>query len=164
MIRVGRWKLVYQPIKGGVLYQLFDLETDPACQQEYIAYELEPAEILKQQLLTWRSLTTRKLATSACIPWQGLAARWYMKQYSANRNVTDEARIRSCSFMTSLTNPSIQRSRTKTAIRIGWAANFRAVFSSRCGLCRDRCDGTLRGWRRNRHGGLDSRVSICLDA
>lgn len=53
MIRVGRWKLVYQPIKGDVLYQLFDLETDPACQHNRIADEPELAESLKQQLMAW---------------------------------------------------------------------------------------------------------------
>jgi arylsulfatase A-like enzyme/GT2 family glycosyltransferase len=32
MIRHGRWKLVYQPLETGHVLQLFDLETDPACQ------------------------------------------------------------------------------------------------------------------------------------
>ena len=53
MIRVGRWKLVYQPIKDGALYKLFDLETDPACQYNRIADEPELAELMKQQLLLW---------------------------------------------------------------------------------------------------------------
>jgi arylsulfatase A-like enzyme len=34
MIRHGRWKLVYQPLETGHVLQLFDLETDPACQQD----------------------------------------------------------------------------------------------------------------------------------
>lgn len=53
MIRVGRWKLVYQPIEGGALYKLFDLDIDPACQQNRIADEPELVEALKQQLLAW---------------------------------------------------------------------------------------------------------------
>jgi hypothetical protein len=53
MIRVGRWKLVYQPIEGGALYKLFDLDTDPACQNDRIQDEPELAEVLKQQLLAW---------------------------------------------------------------------------------------------------------------
>ncbi|MHB1332214.1 MAG: sulfatase-like hydrolase/transferase [Sulfuriferula sp.] len=53
MIRVGRWKLVYQPVEGGTLYKLFDLETDPACHRNCLADKPELAEILKQQLLAW---------------------------------------------------------------------------------------------------------------
>ena len=34
MIRHGRWKLVYQPLETGHVLRLFDLETDPACQQD----------------------------------------------------------------------------------------------------------------------------------
>ncbi|MES1999785.1 MAG: sulfatase-like hydrolase/transferase [Pseudomonadota bacterium] len=53
MIRVGRWKLVYQPVQNGALYQLFDLETDPACQHNRLADKPELAEVLKQKLLAW---------------------------------------------------------------------------------------------------------------
>ena len=53
MIRIGRWKLVYQPAVGGALYKLFDLETDPACQHNRIADKSELAEAMKQQLLAW---------------------------------------------------------------------------------------------------------------
>lgn len=53
MIRIGRWKLVYQPVVGGALYKLFDLETDPACQHNRIADKAELAEAMKQQLLAW---------------------------------------------------------------------------------------------------------------
>jgi len=53
MIRIGRWKLVYQPAVGGALYKLFDLETDPACQHNRIADKPELAEAMKQQLLAW---------------------------------------------------------------------------------------------------------------
>lgn len=34
MIRHGRWKLVYQPLETGYLLRLFDLDTDPGCQQD----------------------------------------------------------------------------------------------------------------------------------
>lgn len=53
MIRVGRWKLVYQPVESGALYKLFDLETDPACQHNCIADNPKLAEAMKQQLVTW---------------------------------------------------------------------------------------------------------------
>ncbi|MHB1246458.1 MAG: sulfatase-like hydrolase/transferase [Sulfuriferula sp.] len=53
MIRVGRWKLVFQPVEGGALYKLFDLETDPACQHNRALDEPEQTAVLKQQLLAW---------------------------------------------------------------------------------------------------------------
>ena len=53
MIRIGRWKLVYQPAVGGALYKLFDLETDLACQHNRIADKPELAEAMKRQLLAW---------------------------------------------------------------------------------------------------------------
>ncbi len=53
MIRVGRWKLVYQPVEGGALYKLFDLETDPACQHNRALDKPEQTAVLKQQLLAW---------------------------------------------------------------------------------------------------------------
>ncbi len=34
MIRHDRWKLVYQPLEASHLLRLFDLETDPGCQQD----------------------------------------------------------------------------------------------------------------------------------
>ncbi|CAG9932780.1 sulfatase-like hydrolase/transferase [Candidatus Nitrotoga arctica] len=53
MIRIGRWKLVYQPVVGGALYKLFDLETDLTCQHNLIADKPELAEAMKRQLLAW---------------------------------------------------------------------------------------------------------------
>jgi len=54
MVRVGRWKLVYQPVEGGgALYKLFDLEQDPACQINRAADEPEQITRLKQLLLAW---------------------------------------------------------------------------------------------------------------
>ncbi|MDZ7584278.1 MAG: sulfatase-like hydrolase/transferase [Thiobacillus sp.] len=41
MIRRGRWKLVYQPLETGYVLQLFDLESDPACQQDVSEQHLE---------------------------------------------------------------------------------------------------------------------------
>lgn len=37
MIRHRRWKLVYQPLRVGYVLRLFDLETDPACQDDVSA-------------------------------------------------------------------------------------------------------------------------------
>jgi hypothetical protein len=44
---------VYQPLHGGAHYQLFDLETDPACQHNRVDEEPERVAALKQQLLGW---------------------------------------------------------------------------------------------------------------
>lgn len=55
MIRVGRWKLVYQPLQDGVRYQLFDLETDPACTRNCLDNEPALVAALKEQLLDWIS-------------------------------------------------------------------------------------------------------------
>jgi arylsulfatase A-like enzyme len=63
MIRVGRWKLVYQPLHGGAHYQLFDLETDPACQHNRVDEEPERVAALKQQLLQWVKPTAHAAAT-----------------------------------------------------------------------------------------------------
>ncbi|MDP2783328.1 MAG: arylsulfatase, partial [Sulfurimicrobium sp.] len=41
MIRRGRWKLVYQPLETGYLLRLFDLDTDPACQQDVSGSHLD---------------------------------------------------------------------------------------------------------------------------
>ena len=64
MIRVGRWKLVYQPIEGGALYKLFDLEKDPACQYNRIMDEPELVVVLKQKLLAWVAEDAELLTTS----------------------------------------------------------------------------------------------------
>ncbi len=54
MIRVGHWKLVYQPVEGGgALYKLFDLEQDPACQVNRAIDEPQQVTALKQLLLAW---------------------------------------------------------------------------------------------------------------
>lgn len=34
MLRVGRWKLVYQPLESGYALRLFDIVTDPTCQRD----------------------------------------------------------------------------------------------------------------------------------
>jgi len=41
MIRRGKWKLVYQPLKSGYALKLFDLESDPACQHDVSAQHPE---------------------------------------------------------------------------------------------------------------------------
>ena len=53
MIRFGRWKLVYQPLVNGKLLRLFDLETDPDCQQDIVAVQPVVTEKLWGLLSAW---------------------------------------------------------------------------------------------------------------
>jgi arylsulfatase A-like enzyme len=50
MIRRGRWKLVYQPLKSGYVLRLYDLEADAACQRDVAADNPEIQAALWQQL------------------------------------------------------------------------------------------------------------------
>lgn len=53
MVRKGRWKLVYQPLVSGVLYQLFDMVSDPECRRDVAARHPEIVEGLKAELEEW---------------------------------------------------------------------------------------------------------------
>jgi arylsulfatase A-like enzyme len=53
MIRHGRWKLTYQPLKDGARYALFDLERDPDCLRDVAAQHPEILADLEARLLRW---------------------------------------------------------------------------------------------------------------
>lgn len=53
MIRVGSWKLVYQPLEEGYLLKLFDLETDPHCARDVAAGNPEVTARLWAVLRDW---------------------------------------------------------------------------------------------------------------
>jgi hypothetical protein len=53
MIRVGRWKLTYQPTETGAIYSLFDLEHDSDCCTDVIHQYPEIAHDLRARLVTW---------------------------------------------------------------------------------------------------------------
>jgi arylsulfatase A-like enzyme/GT2 family glycosyltransferase len=55
MIRRGRWKLVYQPLKAGVLLRLFDVEADPECKMDVYSRHPDIAQALERVLLDWMS-------------------------------------------------------------------------------------------------------------
>lgn len=55
IIRLGPWKLVYQPLQEDVLYKLFNLQLDSGCVRNVIADNPEIAEKLKALLLEWMS-------------------------------------------------------------------------------------------------------------
>ena len=53
MIRRGRWKLVYQPLETGYLLQLFDIATDPDCNQDVAIDYPELVSQLWDELRDW---------------------------------------------------------------------------------------------------------------
>ncbi len=53
MIRRGNWKLVYQPLKSSHRLLLFDLDTDPACQNNVLDQHPEVADSLHKALMKW---------------------------------------------------------------------------------------------------------------
>ena len=53
MIRLGDWKLSYQPLTDGGLYQLFNIREDPACRCNVIEQNPEMAQQLRVLLESW---------------------------------------------------------------------------------------------------------------
>lgn len=53
MVRLGRWKLVYQPTQDGHILKLFDLENDPECRRDLSAVEPEIKARLWGLLQAW---------------------------------------------------------------------------------------------------------------
>lgn len=57
MIRRGRWKLVYQPLTGGALLRLFDLESDPDCKTDVSDRHPDLTQDLYAALTHWITAT-----------------------------------------------------------------------------------------------------------
>jgi arylsulfatase A-like enzyme len=53
MIRHGRWKLTYQPLRDGPRYALYDLERDPDCLRDVAAEHPEVLADLEARLRRW---------------------------------------------------------------------------------------------------------------
>ncbi|ALP54071.1 hypothetical protein Tel_13540 [Candidatus Tenderia electrophaga] len=53
MVRLGEWKLTYQPLEDGSIYQLFNIREDPACRHNVIDRNPEIAARLKSKLECW---------------------------------------------------------------------------------------------------------------
>ena len=53
MIRIGRWKLVYQPLQDRELIRLFDLENDPECTNDVSSVHFDIAQTMQQTLVAW---------------------------------------------------------------------------------------------------------------
>lgn len=55
MVRLGKWKLTYQPLLDGAIYRLFDIDQDPACQRNVIDRYPQIAARLRALLDDWMS-------------------------------------------------------------------------------------------------------------
>jgi hypothetical protein len=53
MVRLGDWKLSYEPLADGPLYKLFNIREDAACSQDVLARNSEVAAELRVLLEEW---------------------------------------------------------------------------------------------------------------
>ena len=53
MVRLGSWKLIYQPTTNGPLYALFDLATDPDCRTDVAKSHPDVVRLLQARLAEW---------------------------------------------------------------------------------------------------------------
>jgi arylsulfatase A-like enzyme len=53
MVRLGDWKLTYQPLTGGPLYRLFNIKQDPGCRDDVLTEHPEVASRLRALLEAW---------------------------------------------------------------------------------------------------------------
>ena len=53
MVRVGDWKLTYQPLVDGAIYRLFNIREDPGCLRNVLEQYPDVGERLRSQLDRW---------------------------------------------------------------------------------------------------------------
>jgi arylsulfatase A-like enzyme len=53
MVRLGDWKLTYQPLTNGAAYRLFNIKADPGCQRNVLSQFPQIAEELRSMLDRW---------------------------------------------------------------------------------------------------------------
>jgi hypothetical protein len=53
MVRVGDWKLTYQPLTDGATYRLFNIREDPGCRRNVIDQNPQTAATLRSLLDDW---------------------------------------------------------------------------------------------------------------
>jgi arylsulfatase A-like enzyme len=68
MVRLGNWKLTYQPLTDGVAYRLFDIQDDPGCQRNVIDRHPEIAAELRALLDRWMADDPGSAALGASQP------------------------------------------------------------------------------------------------
>lgn len=66
MIRVGRWKLIYQPTCNGPLTALFDVVADPQCRRDLAAAHADVVDDLLRRLNEWMSGRAMQEGTLCC--------------------------------------------------------------------------------------------------
>lgn len=64
MVRLGDWKLTYQPLAGGPLYRLFNIRHDPGCRHDVLVDHPEVAHRLRALLEDWMAEDTARLTRS----------------------------------------------------------------------------------------------------
>jgi arylsulfatase A-like enzyme len=62
MVRLGDWKLTFQPLAGGPLYRLFNIKHDPGCRDDVLAEHPEVANQLRALLEAWMAEDVASLA------------------------------------------------------------------------------------------------------
>lgn len=65
MVRLGDWKLTYQPLAGGPLYRLFNIKHDPGCRNDVLAAHPDVANRLRALLEAWMAEDVACLARAA---------------------------------------------------------------------------------------------------
>ena len=65
MVRVGDWKLTFQPLTDGAIYRLFNIREDPGCMRDVLSEHPQTARELRMLLDRWMA---RQLALF-CFPW-----------------------------------------------------------------------------------------------
>jgi arylsulfatase A-like enzyme len=76
MVRMGDWKLSYEPLADGPLYKLFNIRKDAACTQDVLAHNAEVAARLRVMLEGWMAADpTRAPAAPARQSGYDLASR-----------------------------------------------------------------------------------------
>ena len=63
MVRVGDWKLTYQPLQDSAIYQLFNIREDPGCQRDVIDQHPRTAETLRSLLDRWMDEDPRSVGS-----------------------------------------------------------------------------------------------------
>ena len=64
MVRVGSWKLIYQPTTSGPLYALFDLANDPECRHDLAPVHPDMVRVLQSRLTEWMDEDGRQTSAS----------------------------------------------------------------------------------------------------
>jgi arylsulfatase A-like enzyme len=62
MVRLGDWKLTYQPLTDGAVYRLFNIKADPGCQRNVLDQYPQIAEELETMLSRWMDEDPRSKA------------------------------------------------------------------------------------------------------